>query len=122
MKVKARFPNPDGHLRPNQFARVRIPAATYTNVFVIPQAATMQVQSITMAYVLGEDNKVSMRPLKVEHTANNEMIISDGLKDGEKIVVKGLLKLRNGMTVTPVTSEEAAEVKSGVPQKEASNS
>lgn len=122
MKVKARFPNPDGHLRPNQFARVRIPAATYTNVFVIPQAATMQVQSITMAYALGEDNKVSMRPLKVEHTANNEMIISDGLKDGEKIVVKGLLKLRNGMTVTPVTSEESAEVKSGVPQKEASNS
>ncbi|MBR5690927.1 MAG: efflux RND transporter periplasmic adaptor subunit, partial [Verrucomicrobia bacterium] len=111
MKVKAKFPNPDGHLRPNQFAKVRIPAATYTNVFVIPQAATMQVQSITMAYVLGEDNKVSMRPLKVEYSANNEVVVADGLKDGEKIVVKGLLKLKNGMTVTPVTSEEAAKVK-----------
>lgn len=122
MKVKAKFPNPDGHLRPNQFAKVRIPAATYTNVFVIPQAATMQVQSITMAYVLGEDNKVSMRPLKVEYSANNEVVVADGLKEGEKIVLKGLLKLKNGMTVTPVTSEEAAKVKSDVQKETEANS
>ena len=122
MKVKAKFPNPDGHLRPNQFAKVRIPAATYTNVFVIPQAATMQVQSITMAYVLGEDNKVSMRPLKVEYSANNEVVVADGLKEGEKIVLKGLLKLKNGMTVTPVTSEEAAKVKLDVQKETEANS
>ncbi|MBR5738300.1 MAG: efflux RND transporter periplasmic adaptor subunit [Verrucomicrobia bacterium] len=122
MKVKAKFPNPDGHLRPNQFAKVRIPAATYTNVFVIPQAATMQVQSITMAYVLGEDNKVSMRPLKVEYSANNEVVVADGLKEGERIVLKGLLKLKNGMTVTPVTSEEAAKEKSGVQKETEANS
>ena len=122
MKVKAKFPNPDGHLRPNQFAKVRIPAATYTNVFVIPQAATMQVQSITMAYVLDEDNKVSMRPLKVEYSANNEVVVADGLKEGEKIVLKGLLKLKNGMTVTPVTSEEAAKEKSGVQKETEANS
>lgn len=118
LKVKAKFPNPEGHLRPNQFAKVRVPAATYTNVFVIPQAATMQVQSITMAYVVGDDNKVAMKPLKVEYSANNEVVVADGLKEGEKIVLKGLLKLRNGMTVDPVTSEESAKVKPGE-QKEA---
>ena len=78
----------------------------------------MQVQSITMAYVVGDDNKVAMKPLKVEYSANNEVVVADGLKEGEKIVLKGLLKLRNGMTVDPVTSEESAKVMPGE-QKEA---
>lgn len=106
LKVKAEFPNPNGYLRPNQFGRVRIPSHTYTNVFVIPQSAIMQLQNKSMAYVVDSNNLAQMRILKVEYTSNNEAVVSEGVKEGESLVVKGLLKLRNGLQVTPMTAEE----------------
>ena len=108
LKVKVEFPNPNGHLRPNQFAQVRLPYRLFTDVFVIPQSAIMQLQSKAMAYVVGQENKVQMRALDVALFDDNQAIIKGGLNPGERLVVKGLLKLRNGITVTPMTAEESA--------------
>lgn len=108
LKVKVEFPNPNGYLRPNQFAQVRLPYRLLTNAFVIPQSAIMQLQSKAMAYVVDQENKVQMRSLQIALLDDNQAIVEGGLNPGEKLVVKGLLKLRNGITVTPMTAEESA--------------
>ena len=107
LKAKATVPNPKGYLKANQFVRLRIPMEHLTNVFVIPASALLQLQSISMVYVVGSDNIAQMRPITPIARANNEVVVRDGLKPGEKIVVKGLLKLRNGVKVNPVPTEEA---------------
>jgi len=108
LKVKVEFPNPKGYLRPNQFAQVRLPYTLFTNVFLIPQSAIMQLQSKAMAYVVDQENKVQMRSLKIALLDDNQAVVEEGLKPGERLVVKGLLKLRNGIAVTPLTAEESA--------------
>lgn len=106
LKTKATFPNPKGYLRPNQFARLRIPAHNFTNVFVMPSSAILEMQSKSMVYIVDSENKVHMRSLDIVYKGNNEVVVQKGLNAGELLVTKGLLKLREGVVVQPMTQEE----------------
>lgn len=106
LKTKATFPNPKGYLRPNQFARLRIPAFNFTNVFVIPTSAILEMQSKSMVYIVDSENKVHMRSLDIAYNGHNEVVVQKGLSAGELLVTKGLLKLREGISVQPMTEEE----------------
>jgi len=69
----------------------------------VPQRAVSELQGSYQVAVIGTDNKVSLRPVKVGDRVNNMWIINDGLKPGERVVVEGTQKVRPGMVVNPVS-------------------
>jgi membrane fusion protein (multidrug efflux system) len=101
IQMAAQFPNKGAALRPGGFGRVRIQTGLNKNALLIPQAAVIEVQSLYQVVVVGADNKASFRPVKVGEQVGTSWIISEGLKSGEKVVVEGLMKVREGTPVNP---------------------
>jgi RND family efflux transporter MFP subunit len=94
------FPNPGAFLRPGQFGKVRfIPDAVH-NALVVPQEAVNELQGSFQVAVVDENNKVSIRPVKMGERIGAMWQVTDGLKPGDKVVVQGLQKAREGATVT----------------------
>jgi multidrug efflux system membrane fusion protein len=103
-KLKAVFPNKDDLLFPNQFVNVRLVLEQRKNVIVLPAAALQNGNQGTFVYVVGEDNKVVVRPIKTTITEGSQMLVDSGLQPGEIVVVDGQEKLRAGSSVVPSTS------------------
>jgi membrane fusion protein, multidrug efflux system len=99
IQLVAEFPNKITALRPGGFGRVRIQTGMNKGALLIPQAAVIEVQSIYQVAAVGEDNKVNFRVVKVGNRVGTDWIINDGLKLGEKVIVQGFMKLRDGMQV-----------------------
>ncbi|HEY3579550.1 MAG TPA: efflux RND transporter periplasmic adaptor subunit [Pyrinomonadaceae bacterium] len=95
------FPNPGNILRPGQFGRVRAVTSTKDNALMVPQRAVSELQGSYQVAVVGDDNKVSIRPVKVGEKVDKFWIINDGLKAGERVVVEGTQKVRPGVAVNP---------------------
>jgi membrane fusion protein (multidrug efflux system) len=101
IKVRASFPNAANRLRPGQFARVRVAAEERPDAILVPQVAVQELQSAKYVMVVGSDNKVSQRTVKVGDRYEDSYIVLEGLKAGERVVTEGLQKIRPGMLVTP---------------------
>lgn len=99
--VRATFPNDQGRLRPGQFARVRVAAEERVDAILVPQAAVQEMQSAKYVLVVGSDNKVAQRTVKVGERYEDSYIVTDGLQAGERVVTEGIQKVRPGMAVTP---------------------
>lgn len=97
--VEVSFPNPGGILKPGQFARVRVPVSVRKGALLVPQRAVSELQATYSVGVVSADNKVEMRSIKMGPRHGNLWIVENGLKPGDRIVVEGLLKVRNGSTV-----------------------
>jgi RND family efflux transporter MFP subunit len=100
IQVAAEFPNKGGILRPGGFGRVRIETGTNKNALLVPQAAVIEVQSMYQLVVITPENKAAFRPVKVGDRVGTNWIITDGVKLGEKVVVQGFMKLREGIPVS----------------------
>jgi len=94
------FPNPGNILRPGQFGNVRFVADMKKGAMVIPQEAVNELQGSYQVAVVGNDNKVSIRPVKMGERIGAMWEVTEGLKPGDKVVVQGLQKAREGSTVT----------------------
>jgi membrane fusion protein (multidrug efflux system) len=94
------FPNPGNILRPGQFGKVRFVADMKKGAMVIPQEAVNELQGSYQVAVVDENNKVSIRPVKMGERIGAMWEITEGLKPGDKVVVQGLQKAREGSTVT----------------------
>jgi membrane fusion protein (multidrug efflux system) len=105
----AEFPNPQGLLRPGQFARVRLAATVAENALLVPQKAVTEMQSAKVVYVVGPDNKVALRSIILGQRVGEDYVVTEGLKSGERIVVEGLQKVRPGDTVNPTDRPLTAE-------------
>jgi membrane fusion protein (multidrug efflux system) len=101
MQLAAEFPNKEGFLRPGGFGRVRILTGTSKNAMLIPQAAVIEVQSMYQVVVLGPDNKAQFRAVKVGERVGTDWIVTEGLNPGEKVIVQGFMKVRQGTPVNP---------------------
>ncbi len=99
VKVDALFPNPGNTLRPGFFGMVRI--MTCSTALYVPQRAVMEVQGKFLVAVVGPDNKVTIRSVAVGERVGADWIITRGLARGERIIVEGLQKVREGATVDP---------------------
>ncbi len=102
IQLAAEFPNKDGILRPGGFGTIRMETGTVKDALLIPQAAVIEVQSLYQVVVVGPDNKATFRPVKVGKRVGPDWIITDGLKPGERVIVQGFLKVREG---TPVSTK-----------------
>lgn len=100
-KLGAAFPNKDGYLRPGLFARIRATLDVQKGALLVPQRAVTEIQGKYLVAVVGEGNKVDLRPVKPGERIGSDWIISEGLKPGETIIVEGMQKVRAGSIVTP---------------------
>ena len=109
LRVQGVFPNPGNVLRPGEYARIRTIIATRRGALLVPQKAVSELQGNYQVAVVGSDNKVQIRPVKVGERAGPDWIIEQGLKPGERVVVEGVQKVRGGMAVNPKPLTATAE-------------
>ena len=99
IRVVCAFPNPKNILRPGQFGRVRAAGDVRPGALLVPQRAVSELQGSYQVAVVGNDNKVSIRPVKVGERVDTMWILESGVKPGELVIVEGLQKVRDGATV-----------------------
>jgi membrane fusion protein (multidrug efflux system) len=97
--VQFAFPNPEHVLRPGQFGRARVLLETKTGALLVPQRAVQELQNLYSVAIIDAGNKVAFRNVKVGQRVGSDWVIEDGVKPGERIVVEGLQRIRDGMTV-----------------------
>jgi membrane fusion protein, multidrug efflux system len=117
LKLAILFPNPGNVLRPGQYAKVRAVMESIPGAVVVPQRAVNELQGNFQVAVVGADNKVSVRTVKPGVKTGSLVVISEGLKPGERIVVEGLQKVKDGMTVNAklVSMESSTAAQAGQP-------
>jgi membrane fusion protein (multidrug efflux system) len=106
--VRAELPNKDGMLRPGQFVRVLMSGAYWVDAIQVPQRAVMQGPQGNFVWIVDAESKAEFRPVSVGPLTGDQWLIAEGLKDGERIVVDGGLKLAPGVPVKALSPEEAA--------------
>ena len=99
IRYEVTFPNAENALRPGQFGKVRFVADMKKGAMVIPQEAVNELQGNFQVAVVDQDNKVSIRPVKMGERIGGLWEVTDGLKPGDKVVVEGIQKAREGTTV-----------------------
>ena len=119
LRVRAEFSNKKKLLRPGMFARVRIDLGTRKDSLEVPERAIVELQGKTFLWIITPENTASQRPVKVGELVNSKVSILEGIKPGERIVVEGLQKAREGAPVTPMTAAQMAAMQSAAEAKPA---
>jgi len=102
LQMRIVVPNPEGILRPGQYVRVAVPSAARPDAILIPEKAMQELQGLKTVYVIGADNKASVRQIKATQRLGTDWVLDSGLQAGEIVVVDGLQKVSPGATVKPV--------------------
>ena len=115
VRVKAQIPNQKRTLLPGQFARIKLEANTLKDAIVIPSQAVVINPRGRFVYIVGQDDKVNLRPIKVTYEYQGNAAIT-GVEVGERIVLEGKQNLRPGVKireakVTPPAKPATAESK-----------
>ena len=106
--VRAMFPNPDDILTTGQTVRVIIEEKGGEQVVVIPQSAVAIDQTGRYVFVVGEDNKVEQRRIRLGTDREGLAVVEEGVTPGERVVVQGQQRIRAGITVAPQPAPPAA--------------
>lgn len=113
IRVKASMPNLDNRLFPNQFVSVNVLLAQHQGI-VIPSAAVQTGSIGNFVYVMDKEQKVHIQKVSVSLTTDNQSLIADGLKAGDKVVVEGTDRLREGSAVeaipAPVLTQDSPQI------------
>jgi len=99
IQIVCSFPNSQNFLRPGQFGRLRAAPEVRRGALLVPQKAVSELQGNYQLAVVGADNKVTIRAVRVGDRVGPMWIIESGVKAGELVVVEGLQKVQNGATV-----------------------
>ena len=113
IKMATLFPNPGNILRPGQFAKIRALIETQKGALLVPQRAVNELQGRFQVAVVGPDNKVDLRWVKVGERTGSLWVIDEGLKPGERVIVEGIQKVKAGMPVTPKPFQEGPPAGTG---------
>jgi len=103
INVRSTFENADQRLWPGQFVNVTVLVRTDPNALIIPPAAVQAGQSGTYVFVIKDDNTAEIRPVTVDRTVDGNVVISNGLNPGDKVVTDGQLRLNSGTHVQIVS-------------------
>ena len=115
LKVGSIFENPGNRLRPGGYGLVRAVMSVKQGALLIPQRSVTDMQGKYLVAIVGADNKVAIRPVKVAERIGSDWIISEGLKAGEKVVVEGTQKVKPDMVVNPQPFDPDAAAKTAAP-------
>ncbi len=103
--VQATFPNPNRLIKPGQFARVKVKIKDEKNALLVPQKSVTELQGQYSVLVVDSENKVQTNQVKIGEKIGDMWIISEGLNEGDKLIIEGLQKVRSGMEVIPEITE-----------------
>ncbi|WP_167618960.1 efflux RND transporter periplasmic adaptor subunit [Maribellus sediminis] len=109
--IQTVFENPQRIIRPGQYAKVRIPV-THSDALIIPQQCVKELQGQYSVFVVTDENKIETRFVSVGTKIGDLWLINSGLNAGDKVVLEGIQKVRNGMVVSPVVVEFESQVSS----------
>ena len=107
LRVEALFPNPDSALRPGEFARIRVKIDMQHDALNVPQRAVSELQGNYQGSVIDADNKVHIQAVRLGERGGNTWVVEEGLHPGQRVVVEGIQKVREGLTV--ITTNFVAE-------------
>jgi multidrug efflux system membrane fusion protein len=119
IRLKADFPNRDLQLWPGQFVNVRLLLDTLEQVVVVPTSAVQRGPNGTFVYIVGSDNKASVRPVTLGQQDEKLAVISGGLTPSEQVVTTGFARLKDGAEVTISEPEGATPATSAVDKPQA---
>jgi membrane fusion protein, multidrug efflux system len=109
IKLKAEFANEKNALWPGQFVNVRVQVKTVDGGLVVPATAVQRGPDGSYAYVLQPDNTVAMTPIQLGNEAGGgTILVTSGLKAGDKVVTEGQFRLKPGSKVEPLAPGQAA--------------
>jgi len=108
LRVRAEFANPAKSLRPGMFARIIVQVGTQANSVIVPERAVAELQGKNFVWVINGENNASQRAVQLGETIGVDVIVTEGLKAGERVVVEGLQKVSEGGPVKAMTAEEIA--------------
>ncbi len=111
LKVGALFANPSNRLRPGGYGLVRAVMSVKKGALLVPQRAVTDLQGKYLVAVIGADNKVDIRQVKVGERIGSDWIIDEGLKPGETVVAEGTQKVKPGIMVNPKPFDPDAAAK-----------
>lgn len=106
IKLRATFPNDDEALFPNQFVNIRLLLDTHKNVVIMPTAGVQRGVPGTFVYLVNPDNTVSVRKIELGITDGDNVEVKSGLQPGDKIVIDGADKLRDGAKINVRTEAD----------------
>jgi membrane fusion protein, multidrug efflux system len=117
VRVRAVLANPDGKLYPGQFVRAKVEGVSLANAVAIPRKAVMSSAQGTAVFVVDAENKAQPRPVKIARNMGNNVIVTEGLKPGDRYIVEGaFMRVMPGMQVNAVSVDGAArQAETGVP-------
>jgi membrane fusion protein, multidrug efflux system len=101
INIQGVFPNPDDILRPGMYAKIHSATDTKIGALLVPQGAVLETQGQDQVAIVGPDNKVTMRIVKIGKQVGDLRIIDDGLEPGDRVITEGLQKVSDGMEVKP---------------------
>jgi membrane fusion protein (multidrug efflux system) len=101
IRLAGLFPNQGNSLRPGQYAKVRAATDVQRGALLVPQRAIMDLQGARQIAIVDGSNKVAIRTVTLGETVGVDWIVREGAKPGERVVVEGLQKIRQGMLVDP---------------------
>lgn len=107
IKLKARFENNDDALFPNQFVNVRMQVTTLQNALLVPLSAIQMGSEGRFVWVLNEKNQVSKHAVTVGIQYGQEMVVTAGLNEGDRVVTDGIDRLTEGAQVEVITAAAA---------------
>lgn len=103
--LRAKFPNANGLLRSGNTGKVRI-SIQHNNTIVIPQEATIEIQDKLYVVLVDKKNTVVRQPIQISGKSGTNYLIKDGIKKGDRIVLKGFENLPDGATIIPENSKK----------------
>jgi multidrug efflux system membrane fusion protein len=109
VRLRAEFPNADDSLFPNQFVNVQIVTEQLPNSIVVPVAALQRGTNGSFVYAVADGKTASVREVSSGPTENGLVVITQGLAEGDVVVVDGLDKLRDGSAVEIIHPSDQAQ-------------
>jgi membrane fusion protein (multidrug efflux system) len=103
------FPNPKRVVRPGQYARIRFPVEVIPNAILVPQRSVQELQATYSVFVVGAEEKAQFRKITVGPASETFYVVREGLKPGDKVVLGGVQKLRNGVPMQVTLTNLNAE-------------
>ena len=104
--IEASFPNPNKRLRPGQYAKIKALVGIEKKAILVPQRAVSELQEIKQIFVVNKENKVELREVKIDQPIGDAWLITDGVKDGERVIVEGAQLVKDGTIVNPTNYED----------------
>ncbi len=116
VKLRAMFPNADNALFPQQFVNAHLLLKTVSGAVIVPQTAVQQGAPGTFVYLVKPDNTVGVQVIKTGVVQGGKLEVLDGLKAGDKVVIDGLDRLRDGARIT-IAQPPGAAAPAGAPSR-----